>query len=236
MNILIVAAIKPEYHAVRNKFALQENKTKDTDRNNRRIRYAAGKNGKHNVLLVLGRIGFRADGEVLRRLVREYRAELIVDAGTAGAINNSLQPGTLVISAASIDMRSDSWKKLPAETMGNTAELDEVVYETAAGCSLEVRTGTIITTDKPVNGKKRRLEYAKIGGDCCTMETAAVNLFAAQLELPFCAIRIISDHANAGAAVEFTANVKKRSEELAVFLGVLFKRTANPLKVLLHNT
>ncbi|MDF1798944.1 MAG: hypothetical protein P1V81_07200 [Planctomycetota bacterium] len=123
------------------------------------------------------------------------RALLVV--GVCGALRRGLVPGDLVhcTRAVQADLAVVEDREFEAD-----ANLLASWREVAGG-----EAGWFVTADRPVLNPWRRARLARafLGPCVADMETAAVAAVAARAEIPWAALRCVSDHAGFGAQRAF---------------------------------
>ncbi len=146
----------------------------------------------------------------------KYKPSLLINTGIAGAVDQRLSLGDIVISdfavqhdldTSAIDGTPKGWiqsldiVKIPADK--KTAA---VLAEAARANGLNFVEGTIVSGDQFIadNAKKAEL-FEKFGAAACEMEGAAIATVAAVNRIPFVILRAISDNADSGAVVDFPA-------------------------------
>jgi adenosylhomocysteine nucleosidase len=145
-----------------------------------------------------------------QHLVDTYRPDRIVMVGVAGALDERLEVGDLVIATGTLQHDMDvttlgfapgaipytSYREIPcdpdlvARAGALVAAGDESIY-----------SGLVVSGDQFIDDLARRAELARTHGALCVeMEGAAVGLVAQVNRIPFCLLRVISDHADGKAA------------------------------------
>lgn len=118
-------------------------------------------------------------GQVVR-LEREleaqsYLADAVTSVGLAGALVDDLSPGDWIV-----DCNDDAWRAALLAALPNA------------------RAGRIMGSDAPVaTARAKAALYAATGAVAVDMESHAAARVAARHKLPFAAIRVISDRADA---------------------------------------
>lgn len=128
----------------------------------------------------------------LRRTLRELRPSGLVNLGIAGALTPSLPAGEVVVVR--------SWLR-PEEPHDVVAVTDERLAADVAGRLDEAGVrridGDAITVGAPFHDPVQRDRlHAATGASIVEMEGTAWHRCAAELEVPFVAVRIVSDHAD----------------------------------------
>ncbi|MGB9616902.1 MAG: hypothetical protein ACPL7J_06225 [Desulfomonilaceae bacterium] len=152
--------------------------------------------GAH-VLVVRCGIGPSRAASAIRNL--DERPAWIVGVGTAGALEDSLRVGQIVISA----------RIVCAEESARSYQADPVVMDTLCkGCErahAAYRVGTIASSRTPVFDRRGRHDLRrKTGALAVDMESYWLAQEAERFGIPFAALRVISDDIAAPPLPEYT--------------------------------
>lgn len=120
---------------------------------------------------VAGGIGCEAAGAAARALVAEYRPQVLVSAGVAGATQAELRAGTVITPATIIDSRTGE------------------EYHSESG------NGILVTTDEVADQELKQQLAQRFSACAVDMEAAAVAAIAQQEAIHFRCIKAISDEA-----------------------------------------
>ncbi len=168
-------------------------------------------------------------------LIDNYKVKTIVNIGAAGAVNAMLDIGDILIGKKAIqhdfDITAFGHSKGYITGVGNGVECDcELVekvmhtienienkeYKTKLGV---IATGDIFCTEVSMKDKIS----AKFNADVIDMECGAVAQVAYLSEIPFIAIRSISDTPNGNNASDFDENLEKASRRCGEVLKEVLK-------------
>ncbi len=129
--------------------------------------------------------GMGAEGALrAAQILHEYEVDALLSFGVAAALDDVLVPGDLVLP----ERIYSNGRTLPV-----TLEWRQRVAELLPSY-LTVVGGTLSNTDKPLFSRQEKLHLGEVTGACAAdMETAAIAEFAAQMDLPFIAVRTIVD-------------------------------------------
>lgn len=132
----------------------------------------------------------QANAAACARELVAHGAGALVSWGFAGALDNALQPGTLILPEQIMDARGNCQTVDPAWRQ----RLHDVLVTDA---TLNIRGGTLLSLTAVVSGttarQRLRRDSAAVAVD---MESAAVARIAQRGNLPFVAIRSITDNAS----------------------------------------
>lgn len=219
-KIAIIAAMDQELAAIKDKFnKIEENSLKD-------LTYYTGElNGKEYLLIKSG-IGKVNAARVTQMLIDKFDIEYIINVGTAGSLNDSLEIGDIVIG-----------EKLVQHDFDTTAFGDEKGYITGTGKIFEsdknliekyikhisedkqeyniiigtIASGDIFCTEKWMKEKI----HTKFNADCVEMEGAAIAQICTLNKVPFIVIRSISDKPNGENQIDFNKFIDMASKRCA---------------------
>lgn len=154
----------------------------------------------HHIFLSTCGIGKVNAAITTQKIISEYQPELIINTGTAGGLNDELNPlDTIIAQKLSYHDTGEEMDSILTHYIPFTDEFyaDERYVKVLSEMDQEARAGIILTGDVFVNSKAKKdaiLAYKK--GDCVEMEGAAVAHTAFINKIPFLVIRTISDSAN----------------------------------------
>lgn len=163
------------------------------------------------------------------RLLCVHRLDALLYVGIAGALDDSLEIGDIVVATATIQHDLDATVfgfhrgEVPYDGIRWLAS-DERLLEAAKRFvpgDAKLVTGPILTGDQFCSAKDREhLRYLsdELGGVAIEMEGAAAAL-AARLEgVPFLSARVVSDKANGAAPGDFSAFLPAAADRIARFV------------------
>ena len=146
-------------------------------------------------------VGLIKSAAAVQALITDLGASKIIMSGTAGGIYNRLKIGDTVISDEII------YHEFGIDFIDSKADAsllekaDHVVYTTQFTQTVVI--GRISSGSKFVTGKDRGLISSKYGPLCSDMETAAVSQVAIENNVPFIAVRSISDTKDKSGLINF---------------------------------
>lgn len=169
-------------------------------------------------------------------LIREFNAEKIIFTGVAGAVNEKLNIGDIVISTDLVehDYDTTAFGERPGEVPGSDngrfyADEKMIVFaENSAKDILEsshVYKGTIATGDQFIADKEKVKELEIIfGAWAVEMEGASVAHVAALYKVPFVIIRSISDKADSSSQVDYVEFSEKAARNSVNIVKNMLKK------------
>lgn len=221
--IIIVAAMDEEINAIKEKF---NNLEKGMIKN---LYYWSGTINEKNYILTKSGIGKVNAARTTQIFIDNFDVKYVINIGSAGAINEELDIGDIVIGT-----------KLVQHDFDTTAFGDEKGYITGIGKIFESDEnliskykeylnsniihnknifGTIATGDVFCTDNDMKLNIKKqFGADCVDMEGAAIAQVCTLDKKPFLVIRSISDKVNGKNQIDFNKYIKLASKRCADFV------------------
>lgn len=207
MRIGIIGAMEEETRVLKNAFKEREDWSKAG------ASFSAGKIEGHDIILVQSGIGKVNAAIATTLLINDYEAEMVINTGSAGAIDASLVIGDIVVSTElsyhDADARVFGYQmgqvpQMPARYQANQ-ELIQVTNHAAKKVGLKPLTGLIVTSDSFIAGTAQTNHIKEYFPDALVseMEGAAVGQVCYQFKIPFVIIRAVSDTADHAAEVSF---------------------------------
>ncbi|MFT9098064.1 5'-methylthioadenosine/adenosylhomocysteine nucleosidase [Liquorilactobacillus sp.] len=198
------------------------------------ITFFEGTINENEVVLVQSGIGKVQAGMTTGLLIAQFKAEVIINSGSAGGIGQGLHVGDVVLSTAAAyhDVDATVFGYLPGQLPQQPQKFEadshlvETLKEAAEQNRQHVEMGLIVTGDQFVASSDKIKAIKDIYPDvlCCEMEGAAVAQVAAQFKVPFAIVRAMSDTGNEEAEIsfdEFIIEAGKKSAQM--ILNVLVK-------------
>ena len=208
MKIAIIGAMEEEVTILRNKM---KNVKKEVIAG---CEYNAGTLEDKEVILLKSGIGKVNAAMSTTILLEKFKPELIINTGSAGGYDPSLQVGDVVISTEvvhhDVDVTVFGYKYGQVPQMPASFEADKKLIETAeaAAASLVVMSsgkGMIATGDSFMNDPERvefvRKQFPELVA--VEMEAAAIAQVAYQFGVPFVVLRALSDIAGQESNISF---------------------------------
>ena len=155
-------------------------------------------------------------------MIEAFCVEKIIFTGVAGAINEELDMGDVVISRDLIqhdfDTTAFGYKLGVIPRMENSIfkgdeELIEIAVKAGEKLKGKVIVGRILSGDQFISSpEKINFLRSEFNGDCTEMEGAAVGHVCQLLEIPFVVVRTMSDKANSDAQTDYESFMKIAAE------------------------
>jgi len=135
---------------------------------------------------------------------KEYKPEIIIFAGTAGALDINLDIGDIVLATGFfLDGTSEFAECTISEIDGLGDLSDDLTY------------GPVLTVDRVIQKKRLRSKLFKhYNALCVEMEGFEVAKFCRERKLPLIALRVISDKADKESLANFRDNLAFVAERL----------------------
>ncbi len=199
------------------------------------LKFLEGKLSNKDVVLVEAGIGKVNAARVTQILIDKFNVEAIINIGSAGALNNELNIGDIVIgeklvqhdfditafnhpkgyiSNIGVEMHSD--KALVSKIKKATEEMKANGEKIKIGI---IASGDIFCTEIKMKDKIRK----KFGADAVEMEGAAIAQVCKLCDIPFIIIRGISDSPNGNNAITFEKYLADASVKCAKTLERFLK-------------
>ena len=174
-----------------------------------------GKINNKEVVLVECGIGKVNAARTTQNLIDKFNIEYIINVGVAGGLNESLEIGDIVIGKKLVQHDFDITaaghpkgyisKELGREFISNldlVNKCEEIIKKDIKDTNTII--GTIATGDIFCNKVSLKEEVVKeFGADCIEMEGAAIAQVCTLCNIPFIAIRSISDKPNGHNEIDF---------------------------------
>ena len=184
--------------------------------------------GDFEVVIMQCGMGKVSAGISAQAMIDLFHPDFIINTGCAGALDQSLQVGDVVISDSvvewDLDLREIGFPLGYVDALGcvemkASKELGDRILA-AKTDGLRVLRGTIASGDQFVSKDEQRQTILTNfpGALCAEMEGAAVGHVCLQNHTPFCIIRAMSDTADGKSGTDFAAFSEKASEVSAAWL------------------
>lgn len=228
-NIGIIVAMQEELDEV---LKIMENVEEKSIYN---ITFIEGNIGKKHIIAVKSGVGKVNAARTTQILIDRLDVKAVINVGSAGALNPSLNIGDIVIANKVIqhdfDITAFNHEKGFITGVGDYIECDkailgklkEIIYNmhdtTYKATTGVIASGDIFCTDVEMKNKI----YSKFNAECVEMEGAAIAQVCYLDNIPFAVIRSISDSPNGNNAIVFDEFVKLASKRCANILNELLK-------------
>ncbi|MCM0582416.1 5'-methylthioadenosine/adenosylhomocysteine nucleosidase [Weissella diestrammenae] len=193
-----------------------------------------GKIGHVDVVVVNGGIGKVAAALTTTLLITNFGVDRLINSGSAGALDDHLQVGDIVIAQSLAYFDAD------AQTFGYTfgqvpqqparfitdVELSEGLGRAYQSEQAKVVHGLIVSGDTFIDSQEKRMAIKQHFSDGLSgeMEGAAVAQIAHHFDVPFTVVRAISDNANGDAGVSYDEFVIQAGQQSAQVLIDFFNQ------------
>ncbi len=160
-------------------------------------------------------------------MIEKFNCEKLLFSGVAGAINEELKIGDLIVADKlcqhdlDITAFGHPFGYVPEGSVyiKSDEDLKKIAFLVAKEKNIILRSGIIATGDQFIADKKRK-EWIKntFKADALEMEGAAVAVVCDALNTPFFILRAISDAADMDASFDFDEFLKSSAKESADFI------------------
>ena len=179
------------------------------------------------VVLVKSNVGKVNSARVCQMLIDKFNVELVINVGTAGSVDNSLEIGDVVVATELVqydfDVTPFGRKLGEIENIGESIKVDNKLLNLFNG--MNVRKGIIASGDKFIINIDEKDNVRNIfKALCIEMEGASIAQTCFLDKIPFLVIRSITDKLDGSSKVDFET-----------FLETSSKAAANILKEVLKN-
>lgn len=222
-KIGIIAAMDEELDAIKSRFSnIKQTKIYNID-------FYIGNNDKQKYVMCKSGVGKVNSARTAQILADTFDIEYIVNIGSAGALNDKLNIGDIVIGQNLVqhdfDITAFGHEKGYISDTGKIFKSDMTLVEkyknyindnnsNYKGIVGTIASGDIFCTSIDMKNKIK----TKFDADCVEMEGAAIAQVCALNNIPFLGIRSISDTPNENNQVDFNEYLKLASERCADLL------------------
>lgn len=182
---------------------------------------------KKNVIVVKSNVGKVNSSRVCQLLIDNFDTSLVINIGTAGSVNNSLDIGDVVVADRLVqydfDVTPFGRKLGEIENIGEFIEVDKKLLNLFN--DIDVTIGTIATGDKFIidNEEKKNIRN-NFNALCIEMEGASIAQVCFLDKVPFLVIRCITDKQDGSSKVDFETFLESSSIKAANILMKLLKK------------
>lgn len=226
MNVIgIIGAMEEEVAILKNKIKnLEEIKIAHV------IFYKGNLEGK-DIILTQSGIGKVNVAISTTLLINQFEPDLIINTGSAGALDKSLNVGDVVVSDMvayhDADARAFGYQlgqipQMPAQFVADKALINKAI-EAIEQQQINAKTGLIVSGDSFIGTSEQRMAIKTNFPQAMAaeMEATAIAQTCHQFNMPFIITRAISDLADGDAGITFEAFLEKAaisSSEIVVHL------------------
>ena len=186
------------------------------------VKFYRGQLNDHEVVLTQSGIGKVNVAISTTLLIHEFKPDVIVNTGSAGALDGELNVGDVVVSESVAYHDADAQAfgydlgqipQMPAQYAADV-KLLELTTEAIEAQSLTAQKGLIVSGDSFIgtNTQRETIRVAFPDALAVEMEATAIAQTCYQFNVPFIITRAISDLANGEAELSFEAFLKKAAQ------------------------
>ena len=182
---------------------------------------------KKNVIVVKSNVGKVNSSRVCQLLIDNFDPSLVINIGTAGSVNNSLDIGDVVVADRLVqydfDVTPFGRKLGEIENIGEFIEVDKKLLNLFN--DIDVTIGTIATGDKfIIDDEEKKNIRNNFNALCIEMEGASIAQVCFLDKVPFLVIRCITDKQDGSSKVDFETFLESSSIKAANILMKLLKK------------
>ena len=186
------------------------------------VKFYRGQLNGHEVVLTQSGIGKVNVAISTTLLIHEFKPDVIINTGSAGALDGELNVGDVVVSESVAYHDADAQAfgydlgqipQMPAQYAADV-KLLELTTEAIEAQSLTAQKGLIVSGDSFIgtNTQRETIRVAFPEALAVEMEATAIAQTCYQFNVPFIITRAISDLANGEAELSFEAFLKKAAQ------------------------
>lgn len=179
------------------------------------------------IVLAKSNVGKVNSARVCQLLIDNFNVELVINAGTAGSVDNSLDIGDVVVATKLVqydfDVTPFGRKLGEIENIGEYIEVEKNLLQLFDG--IYVKKGIIASGDKFIVNKEEKDNIRKLFcALCIDMESAGIAQVCYLDKVPFLVIRSITDKQDGSAKVDFETFLESSSKVAANILKEVLKK------------
>ena len=176
--------------------------------------------------MVISGVGKVNAARTTQILIDKFDTKYIINVGSAGALNDNLKIGDIVIGSKLVqhdfDVTAFGHEKGYISEIGKFFESDSKIIKKSKNVKIDninivigtIASGDIFCTDIKMKENIRN----KFNADCIEMEGAAIAQVCCLSKIPFIIIRSISDIPNQKNQIDFSRYIKIASKNCAEFI------------------
>lgn len=179
------------------------------------------------VVLVKSNVGKVNSARVTQILIDNFNIDLVINVGTAGSVDNSLEIGDVVVATELVqydfDVTPFGRKLGEIENIGESIKVDEKFLKLFD--NINVRKGIIASGDKFIVNREDKDNIRNIfKAFAIEMEGASIAQVCFLDKIPFLVIRSITDKLDGSSKVDFEKFLESSSKVVANILKELLKK------------
>ncbi|QCT94422.1 5'-methylthioadenosine/adenosylhomocysteine nucleosidase [Caminibacter mediatlanticus TB-2] len=185
-----------------------------------------------DLVLAYSKIGKVNSATTATIMIEKFKAKKILFSGVAGAIDEDLKIGDLIIATKTCQHDIDltvfgyPYGYIPESEVYFECDksLNSIAKSVAKKLNLKLKEGIIASGDQFIHSKEKK-EWIKktFNASAIEMEGGAVGCVCFTLNIPFFMLRAISDSAEEGAGIDFDEFLEESSKVSAKFLIEMLK-------------
>ena len=175
--------------------------------------YYVGELSSKNVIVVkcgIGKINATVCSQIL---ISEFGVNVIINSGVAGALDNNLNIGDIVVSKDTLNHDMDTTAfgdeyglipRMEESIFKGDTRLIDLALEVGKKHSINVVPGRVVSGDQFIASKEKKdWLVEQFNGTCAEMEGVAIGQTSYLNNIPFLILRAISDKADGSAKVAY---------------------------------
>lgn len=179
------------------------------------------------IVLVKSNVGKVNSARVTQMLIDKFDIELVINVGTAGSVDNTLNIGDIVVARKLVqydfDVTPFGRKLGEIENIGEYIEVKKELLDLFSGS--DVKIGCIASGDKfIVNIEEKNIIKKNFDALCVEMEGASIAQVCFLNKVPFLIIRSITDKLDGSSKVEFETFLESSSRKVSGVLKEVLKK------------
>jgi len=179
------------------------------------------------IVLVKSNVGKVNSARVCQMLIDNFNIELVINIGTAGSIDNSLEIGDVVVATELVqydfDVTPFGRKLGEIENIGESIKVDENLLKLFD--DINIKKGIIASGDTFVTNIEQKNNIRNIFSALSVeMEGASIAQVCYLDKIPFLVIRYITDKFDGSSKVEFETFLESSSKNAAIILKEILKK------------
>lgn len=179
------------------------------------------------VVLVKSNVGKVNSARVTQILIDNFDIKLVINVGTAGSVDNSLEIGDVVVATELVqydfDVTPFGRKLGEIENVGESIRVDEKLLELFN--EMNVKKGIIASGDKFIVNREDKDNIRNIfNALAIEMEGASIAQVCFLDKIPFLVIRSITDKLDGSSKVDFEKFLESSSKVVANILKEVLKK------------
>ena len=179
------------------------------------------------VVLVKCNVGKVNSSRVCQMLIDNFDIKLVINVGTAGSVDNSLEIGDIVVATSLVqydfDVTAFGRKLGEIENIGESIKVDDNLLNLFDG--MNVKKGIIASGDKFIVNREEKDNIRNVFGVLCIeMEGASIAQTCFLDKIPFLVIRSITDKLDGSSKIDFEKFLESSSKVAASILKEVLKK------------